>query len=89
MRAKRYIFFVFRITSGNQGEDLSTVKVFLYPTVVYATNRSKAMVLVLFLFCVGRFTFSLVLLFSVLLSIVITSLGEDRPGLCASRAVIY
>ena len=33
--------------------------------------------------------FVLVFFFSVLFSIVITSLWEERAGLCASRAVIY
>ena len=36
---------------GTQSEDLSTVKVLQTPPVVYATYRSKAMVLVLFLLC--------------------------------------
>ena len=31
----------------------------------------------------------LLLFFSVLFSTVITSLGEERPGLCASRAFVY
>ena len=35
-----------------KGCDLLTVKVLLSPLVVYATDRSKAVVLVLFLFCV-------------------------------------
>ena len=48
-------------------------------------------------FTTGCFVSSHVLLFvllffvffSVLLSTVITSLGEERPGLCASRAFVY
>ena len=45
-------------------------------------------------FTTGRFVLSLALLFvlvffSVLFSIVITSFGEERAGLCAFRAFVY
>ena len=64
----------------------------------FATDRSKAVVPMLFFFCgfvaytTGRFMFSLALIFVLVFfqsfSIVITSLGEDRAGLCVSRAFV-
>ena len=74
------------------------LKIFLPTPVIYATDRSKAVVPVLFLFCVALwfilrgascfkvFPCSLFLYFVIPFSIVITSLGEERAGLCASRA---
>ena len=67
--------------------------------IVYATDRSEAVVPVLFLFCVAlwfilRGTSCLVLPCSLSscffspFSIVITSLGEEGAGLCASRAFV-
>ena len=68
------------------------------PLVDFATDPSKAVVPVLFLFCLtlwfilrsaSRFIVlpcSLSSCFFVPLSIVITSLGEEGAGLCASRA---
>ena len=50
--------FVLKITSGAQCKDLSTAKV-LSPPEIYATNRSKAVVLVIFLFCVVLWVFLL------------------------------
>ena len=72
----------------------------LNPPVVYGFDRSKAVVAVLFLFCVVLWFIlqgasCLVLpcsLFSCCFfspfSIVITSFGEERAGLCASRASV-
>ena len=76
------------------------LKIFLNPQVVYATDRSKAVVLVLFLFCVALwfilrgascfkvFPCSLSSCFFIPFSIVITLLGEEGTGLCASRAFV-
>ena len=69
------------------------LKIFLPPThthtlVVYATDRSKVVVPVLFLFCVALW-FLLRVRFIILFSIVITSPGEKGAGLCASRAFVY
>ena len=69
------------------------------PPVVYATDRSKAVIPVLFLFrmtlwFILRSASCLVLPCSLSsrffspFSIVITSLGEEGAGLCASRAFI-
>ena len=69
-------------------------KISLTSPIVYATDRSKAMAPVLFLFyvvCGLYFISSLTLLFSTRFfsfSIVITSLGEEGAGLCASRAFV-
>ena len=78
-----------------------TVKIFLpSPPVVYATDRSKAVVTMLFLFCVALwfilwiascfkvFPCSLSSCFVIPFSIVITSLGEEGAGLCVSRAFV-
>ena len=85
---------------GTQGEVCRQLKIFLTPTVVYATYRSKAVVPVLFLFCVALwfilrgasclkvFTCSLSSCFFISFSIVIASLGEEGAGLCASRAFV-
>ena len=107
-----YVFFALRITSGpSLGWRFVDSKSHLNPTIVYATDCSKAEVLVLFLFCVDLcFLFRgvscwvrLALLFVLVcvcvcvcvcfvcvfcpLSIVISSHGEERDGLCASRAL--
>ena len=70
------------------------------PPVVYATDRSKAVVSVFFLFCVALwfilrgascfkvFPCSTSWCFVIPFSIVITSLGEEGAGLCASRAFV-
>ena len=74
-------------------------KISLKPSVVYATDRSKAVVPVLLLFFVAlwfvlRGTSCLVLpcTFSLCFfrpfSIVVTLLGEEGAGLCASRAFV-
>ena len=80
-------------------------------TAVYATDRSKAVVPVLFLFCVAlwfilrdasclkalivsvpdhclSFYFALLFVLVFLYSFVITSLGEEGAGPCASRAFV-
>ena len=66
---------------------------------VYATDRSKAAVLVQLLYRVALWfllrgvlsclTLLLVLIFSVPFSIVITSRGEEKAGLYASHAFVY
>ena len=67
--------------------------------IVYVTDRSKAIVLVLFLLCVALCFFTtghfmilallfLLFCFSSPFSIVIPSLGEDRAGLRASRVFV-
>ena len=77
-------------------EDLSTVKV-LYAPVAYATDRSvggpgafyRLFGFVVFTtrrFVLSCFALCSVFFFSVLFSIVVTSLGEERAGLYAYRA---
>ena len=78
----------------------SIVKNILNPPVVYATDRSKAMVPVFSLFCVALWLILRgALCFKVFpcswsscvvipFSIVITSLGEEGAGMCASRAFV-
>ena len=72
----------------------------LHTPVCYATDRSKAVVPVLFLFCVALWFIlrgasclvlpcSLSSCFFIPFSIVITSLVEDGAGLCASREFVY
>ena len=77
-------------------DSLNTFK----PPVVYATDRSKAVVPVLILFCVtlwlilrGTLCFKVLpcsfsSCFFIHFSIVITSLGEEGADLCASRAFV-
>ena len=71
----------------------------LNPPVVYATDRSKAVVPVLFLICVVLWFVlegssclvlpcSLTSCFVSPFSIVITSLGVEGAGLCASRVFV-
>ena len=79
---------------------MSTVKNILTSSVVYATDRSKAMAPVLFLFyvtlwfvlrgasCFKVLPCSLSSWFFIPFSIVITSLGEEGAGLCAARAFV-
>ena len=54
----------------------------LLPTVAYGTDRSIAVVLFMFILC------GFVLHTLVLFSIAITSLGEERASLYASRAFV-
>ena len=65
MRTELFMYFCYYEIHRDPGWSLSTVKYILTTTpVVYATDRSKALVPVLFLFCVafvvnttGRFMF--------------------------------
>ena len=95
------MYFCIKKYIGTQGEVCRPLKIFSTPPpVVYATDRSKAVVPVLFLFCVALwfilggascfkvFPFSLSSCFFIRFSIVITSLGEEEAGLCASRAFV-
>ena len=71
-----------------------------YIPIVYATERSKAVVLMLFLFCMALwfilrgascskiFPCSLSSCFSIPFSIVITVCGEEGAGLCVFRASV-
>ena len=82
---------------GGRGDGINIFK----PPVVYAADRSKAVVPVLFLFyvalwfilwaasCFKIFPCSLSSCFFIPFSIVITSLGEEGAGLCASRAFVF
>ena len=100
MRTERFMYFCIKKYIGTQGEVCRQLKIFLNLPIVYATDRSKAVVSVLFLFCVAlwflyyrRFMFvSIPVLFSsyfvIIFSIVITSLGEEGAGPCASRAFV-
>ena len=57
MRTELFMYFCIKKYIGTQGAVCRQLKIFLNPSVVYATDRSKAVVLVLFLFCVAlRFT---------------------------------
>ena len=76
------------------------IKNIFKPPVVYATDRSKAVVPVLFLFCLALWLVlrgasglkllpcSLSSCFFIHFSIVVISLGEEGAGLCASRAFV-
>ena len=76
------------------------VKIIFKPPVVYATDRSKAVVPVLFLFCVAMWLIlrgascfkllpcSLSSCCFIPFSIAITLFGEDGAGLCASYAFV-
>ena len=105
MRTELFLYFCIKKYIGTQGEVCRQLKIFyLYPPppppVVYVTDSSKAVVPVLFLFCVALwfilrgascfklFPCSLSSCFFIPLSIVITSLGEVEAGLCASRAFV-
>ena len=92
-------FSVLRVITGPRVK-LAGRKSALNPPVVYSTNRSKAVVLVLVLFFValwfiikGNLLYVLpcvilFLCFSVLFSIAITSLGEERASFCAFRTFV-
>ena len=93
------VFFVLRIVSGPRMKFLQ--RKISTPTlpVVYTTDRSKAVVPMLFLFCVAlKFTLrgasclvlhcSLSMYFFCIFSILITLLGEDGAGLCAYCAFV-
>ena len=57
MRTELFMYFCIEIYIGTQGEVCRQLKIFYLPPpsspVVYATDRSKAVVPVLFLFCVA------------------------------------
>ena len=53
MRTELFIYFCIKKYIGTQGEVCRQLKLFLYPQVVYATDRSKAVIPALFLFCVA------------------------------------
>ena len=53
MRTDHFMYFCINNYIGTQGEVCRQLKIFLTPKVVYAADRSKAVVLVLFLFCVA------------------------------------
>ena len=94
MRTELYIYFCIKKYIGTQGEVCRQLKIFFNPTpaVVYATDRSKAVVPGMFLFCVAlwfilralhvlkssRALFPRVLFIP--FNIVVTSLGE--VGVC-------
>ena len=89
VRTELFMHFCIKIYIRTQGEVCRQKNIFK-PPVVYATDRSKAVTPVLFLFWVALWfilLFVLVFLFSPF-SIVITSLGEEGAGLCASRAFV-
>ena len=111
MQTVFFMHFCIKKYIGAQDEVCRRLKIFLTPPhtpspppplapVVYATDRFKAVVPVLFLFCVALwfilrgasyfkvFPWSLSSCFVIPLSIVITSLGEEGTGLCASRAFV-
>ena len=85
---------------GTQGECCRQLKYVNHPPVVYATDRSKAVVPVFYLFCVALwfilwgascfkvFPCSLSSCFFIPFSIVITSLGKEEAGLCTSGAFV-
>ena len=100
MGTERFMYFCIQKYIGTQGKFCGLLKILLHSPVVYATDLSKAVVWVFFLFCVDLwfvlrgascfkvFPCSLSSGFVILFSIVITSLGEGGAGLCASRAFV-
>ena len=53
MRTELFMYFCIKKYIGTQGEVCRQLKIFLNPPVVYVTDRSNAVVPVLFLFCVA------------------------------------
>ena len=53
MQTERFMYFCIKKYIETQGEVCRQLKIFLRPPVVYTTDRSKAVVLVVFLFCVA------------------------------------
>ena len=108
MRNEHFMYFCIKKYIGTKGEVCRQLKIFLpLPsphlrlTVVYATDRFKAVVPMLFVCCVALWLilrdascFKVVFLcflsscVVIPFSIVITSLGEEGAGLCASRAFV-
>ena len=97
-----FYVFLYKEMHGNQGEVCRQLKVFYHPPppIVYATNCSKSVIPVLLTFCVtlwlilrgascfGVFSCSLYSCFVIPFSIMITSLGVEGAGLCASSAFV-
>ena len=94
------MYFCIMNYTGTKGEVCRQLKIFSNPTVVYATDRSKAMVPGVVLNSVSlcglyngalnvfKSSRALCPRFSVSYSILITSLGEEGAGLCASRTFV-
>ena len=94
------MYFCIKKYIGTQGECCRQLKYVNHPPVVYATDRSKAVVPVFYLFCVALwfilwgascfkvYPCSLSSCFFIPFSIVITSLGKEEAGLCASGAFV-
>ena len=99
------MYFCIKKYTGTQGEVCRQLKIFYplppTPPVVYATDRLKAVVPVLFVFCVALwfilrgascfkvYQCSLSSCFVIPFGIVITSPGEEGAGLCDSRAFVF
>ena len=99
MQTEFFMHFCIQNYIGTRGE-VCRQKIIFKPPVVYATDHSKAVVPVLFLFCVALWFIlwgasclflpcSLSSCFFSPFSIVITSLKGEGAGLCASRAFVY
>ena len=101
MRTKLFMYFCIKKHIGTHGEVCRQLKLFLSPPPSsYTTDCFKVVVPVLFLFCVSLwfilqgascfkvFPCSLSSRFVIPFSIVITWLGEEGTGLCASRAFV-
>ena len=95
MRTELLMYFCIKKYIGTQGEVCRQFKIYLNSTVVYATDRSKAVVPVLFLFCVALCFIlrdsSCFKVFPCSLSscfVIPVSTGEEGAGLCASRACV-
>ena len=98
MRIERFMYFCIKKYIGTRSEVCRQLK--SPPPGCYATDRSKAVVPVFFLFCVALwfilrgascfkvFPCSLSSSFVIPFSILITSLGDEGAGLCDSRAFI-
>ena len=100
MRTERFMYFCIQNYTGTRVKFVDSKNIF-NPPVVYATDRSKAVVPALFLFCValwfilqGASCFkslpcSLSSCFFIPSSIVITSHEEEGPGLCVCLFVLH
>ena len=107
MRTELFMYFCIKKYIGNKSDVCQQLKIFLPPpppptttSVVYATALSKAVVPVLFLFCVALwfilrgascfkvFPCSLSSCFIIPFSIVITSLGEEG-GACLRASRVF
>ena len=96
MRTDFFYVFCIKKYFGTQGEVCRQLKILL----TFALRRSKAVIPVLFLICVALwfirrgascfkvFTCSLSSCLFIPFSVVITSLGDEGAGLCASRAFV-